>query len=641
MSYRRYAGRQLRRAPLLTLALLLAIAGGSAAAVASLSLVAGGSAHPVPGRAPIGMPIPVPTVPTLPFSLAAREASADRPMPPVRRSVVDEALPRTIRSAMEESVGQILATLSGIAGVILALCVATTALLLLSRAFARRREMAMRSVLGATPRNIFKQVNVEGGALGVLGLGLGMAGAWGGIALMRSTLPDDLVIWLAHPWSGRVLAVGAGVPLLAALAFSAAPAIFALGPELHARVAGGERATAGPGAGGVRRALTILGVGSSYALLCAALFLLRGFAGTDAVASAGFDPRDTLVVQLSSSEVEATDRAASYESLLSRIAAEPGVRAESLSSQGAWIGLGTTDDVHVLTGDPVTPGVMRAANYHAVSPAYFRSLGIPLVSGREFTPQDRAGSRAVVMVNETFAHTVLPFLDPVGKYLQLGGVGLHQRWYTVVGVVRDPRATGIGATAEPAPAIYLPILQAPPPDVSLAVRTAGNPLDTLPAVQRAIHDLVPGSTVYETGTMEQALAKFRAPLGWFGSLFVALAVFTTILAAVGLYGVVAYQVERRERELGIRMALGARSGAVVRMVLREGMRVTSVGLVLGIAAALCLGRLLQFFFPAIRIGDPIPFLLVALLISTVALLASVLPARAAARVDPAIALRAE
>jgi predicted permease len=418
------------------------------------------------------------------------------------------------------------------------------------------------------------------------------------------------------------------------------PALAALGSDLHARVAGGARATAGPGAGGLRRALTVLAVGSSFALLCSAILLLRGFAGAGSARPA-LDPRDTLVAHISLGSLPVAERAASYEKVLAGIAAEPGVRAESIASQGAWVGLGTADFVHAFSGSPVRPGIMRAARYHAVSPDYFRSLRIPLVSGREFTPADRSGAKAVVVVNEAFAHSLYPYLDPIGKHIQLGGMGLHRIWYTVVGVVRDPRPVGIGATTAPPPAIYLSLLQAPPPDVALAVRTAGNPLDTLDAVEHVVHEAAPRARVYGTGTMEDELASFSAPLSWFGTLFAALAGFTTLLAAMGLYGVVAHQVERRRRELGIRMALGARGRAVVGMVVGEGLRVTVSGLVLGVAAALCLGRLLQFFFPAVRLGDPATFALVGLLITAVSVLASFIPARAAARVDPAIALRAE
>jgi ABC-type antimicrobial peptide transport system permease subunit len=197
----------------------------------------------------------------------------------------------------------------------------------------------------------------------------------------------------------------------------------------------------------------------------------------------------------------------------------------------------------------------------------------------------------------------------------------------------------MGATTAPPPAVYLPLLQAPPPAVGVALRTAGNPLDTLPAVRRAVHALAPRATLAAEGTMAERLASLRAPLRWFGGVIAALAAFTTLLAALGLYGVVAHQVERRRRELGIRIALGARGGAVVRMVVVQGARVTAAGLLLGVAGTLCLGRLLQFFFPAVRLGDPAPYAAVGALLVAVSLLASYLPARAAASVDPALTLR--
>ena len=284
---------------------------------------------------------------------------------------------------------------------------------------------------------------------------------------------------------------------------------------------------------------------------------------------------------------------------------------------------------------------MGTARLHSVSPGYFRALGIPVRQGREFTRSDRAGRPRVVVVNEQFAYRLFPGLDPVGKQIQLGGMTLHGDWYTVVGVVPSLQAPGIGTPAEPVEAVYLPLLQLPPPRAGLAVRASGDPGAALAAVRRAAGSLGGAWRFGPPGTLEEELARFRSPLHAFGQVLAALAAFTTLLAALGLAGVVAHSVRRRTREIGVRLAIGARPRQVVAMVVREGLALAAAGTVLGLAGALCVGRLLQFHFHGVRLADPVVLLAVGGLVAATTLLASWIPARRAARVDPVVALRAE
>jgi predicted permease len=382
-------------------------------------------------------------------------------------------------------------------------------------------------------------------------------------------------------------------------------------------------------------------VGSAVTLLAASMLLLRGFSGP--ADEPGLDARGVLTLGVEPPAADLERRAALYRTLLERIAQEPGVKAESLSSEGAWLGLGSTERVHAFVGaaNPTMPGLMGAARLHTVGPGYFRALGIPVRAGREFTGQDSAGEPRVVVVNEAFAHALFPRLDPIGKQLQLGGVSLHGGWYTVVGVVPSLQPPGIGTPAEPVPALYLPLLQVPPSRAALAVRSGGGAMEALPAVHRAARAMGPGWRFGEPGTLEEELARFRSPLHWYGRVLGALAALATLLAALGLAGVVAHSVERRTREIGVRMAIGARPRQVVGMVVREGLSLALAGTVLGLAGALCVGRLLPFHFHGVRLDDPVPLAGVAALVTVTALLSSWLPARRAARVDPVVALRAE
>ncbi|HET7320861.1 MAG TPA: FtsX-like permease family protein, partial [Longimicrobiaceae bacterium] len=225
--------------------------------------------------------------------------------------------------------------------------------------------------------------------------------------------------------------------------------------------------------------------------------------------------------------------------------------------------------------------------------------------------------------------------------MQLGGLSLDGTWYRIVGVARRIQPRGIGSAEPPAPTIYLPLLQIPSGAAALAVRTGDDPLAILPAVQHAVSAADSLARSSGASTLEAELARFRSPLRWLGVLFAVLAAITTLLAAIGLFGVVSLSVRQRTRELGIRMALGARESAVVRMVALQGLRLTLLGLAFGLAGALVVGRLLQFYFAGVRLSDPLPYAATAFVLLTVAHFASRIPARAAARVDPVVALQAE
>jgi hypothetical protein len=284
----------------------------------------------------------------------------------------------------------------------------------------------------------------------------------------------------------------------------------------------------------------------------------------------------------------------------------------------------------------ITQGPARIS---AVNPGFFDALGVTVLRGRELDPNDGVDSSNVAVINETFAYRLLPNGEPLGKQIHVGG--RDGEWYTVVGVVNNIRARGIGSGAEPVPSLYLSVLQHPPPVVNLAVRTAGDPMRLLPVVEEVIYALAPEATIAHAMTMEQYLVRFRAPLRWFAVLFGVLAGVALLFATSGLQSVMSYNVTRRTREIGIRMALGARIKDITHMILGQSLQITIMGVMLGLFGALPLARMLQLLLCGVEPFDPFLFVGTAVLLGSVALLASYRPAQRAASVDPQISLRAE
>lgn len=285
------------------------------------------------------------------------------------------------------------------------------------------------------------------------------------------------------------------------------------------------------------------------------------------------------------------------------------------------------------------PITIRSVRHHSVSPRYFAALRVPLLRGREFTGADRAGAEGVVVVSRAFAARLFPNGDPLGKQVRAGGSS--GAWYRVVGVADEVRAAGIGSGSEPVPAIYFSTLQRPPGAVGVAVRAAGDPAGLAPLLRAAIHEVDPRVGIREVDTMDEYLARFQAPARGAAVLFGVLGALSALVAAGAVYGVIAQGVSRRTREIGIRMAVGAGPGAVIRMILRETVRLAGLGLLLGGIGAVSLARALQLALHGVRPLDPVVYLAVGALLLGVALLAGFVPARRASRLHPTAALAAE
>lgn len=639
----RFALRALRRAPGLSVTLLSMLLLGTGVSVSLFSLVEAGLSHPAPIASPVGLRLPLHDAGVVGASAQLDGSAAASPTWGGAPSGRHEP-PRTIQEVQIQGLRALLWTVGSATLITLMIACSNLALLLLSRAGPRKQEIAMRAVLGASWRRLGRQLFAEGALLTVPGLCAGLVLGLCGMALLRTSWPESLTLWLPPLPGSRATVLTLAALGLSSLGFAFAPASSLRRGNLHSLISGGRRSTGGRGEAIARNRLSVLATASSLVLLAGTVLLLQGFGSAQPDRQAGLDPRDTLALDLEAPGPGIPDpraRAAYFAAMLDEVRRVPGVQSVSVASQGAWLGLGSRDLVHSMTGSPTRPGILRPSQYMVVSPGYFRSLGIPVHRGREFGPGDGSGSSAVAVVSETFAHRFFPGTDPLGKHVQPGRLRLNGDWYTVVGIVGDVRPRGIGSTAQPEPVLYLSSLQVPLSEAGIAVRTSGDPLDLAPAVQRAILRVGPRQVITWIGTLEEYLTRFRAPLRWFAYVFGSLAAFAVALAVLGLYGMIAYNVARRTSELGVRAALGATPGALVAMIVQQAMKLSLLGAGLGLLGAVCLGRLLQYFFHGVDPLDPVVLGGVAALLMGIALLASFAPARAAATVEPSVALAAE
>lgn len=552
--------------------------------------------------------------------------------------------------------GPALRALLGAVACVLAVACANLAGLLLARSAARRREFAIRKALGATRARLVRQLLAESALLVSLGGGLGLLLAWWGVDLLLLLGPADLPRSGEVRVDGVVLAFAAGISLLSGLAFGTAPAIAASRADLGEALKGGipGRAAGGGAAGrlgagrGGAGLLVVVEVALSLVLLVGVGLLARSFARLQGV-GAGFDTGGLLLARLSlppSRYATPEGVADFYDRAADRLARLPGVAAVGAASILPLSRLNARTDFTIAGKAPASPAEAPAAQNRWVSPGYFRALGIPIVAGREFTERDRAGAPWVAVVDRALARRYWGDEDPIGAHLRIDDGANRPRDLEVVGVVGDVKHDGLDE--DPTATLYAPLRQVPQGTVgfvaaglSLVVRGASDPLALAPAVRRELRSV--DADVPATGlrTMDQLLAASVAPRRFSLALVAAFAGAAVALAGMGLYALLAYSVACRTREIGIRLALGARGADLIRMVVGQAARPVACGVALGLAAAFGLTRSLSALLYRTDPADPATLLAAPLVMAVVALLASYVPARRAARVDPAIALRAE
>lgn len=537
------------------------------------------------------------------------------------------------------NVRQALLILFGAVGFVLLIACANVANLLLARTAARRREIAVRTALGAGRLRVIRQLLTESILLGLLGGGLGLLlGLWGTdvlVALSPRNLPRVQEVGL----DGRVLGFTLAVSLLTGMVFGLTPALEVSKTDLNkALKEGGGRSNGGSRRHRLGKALLVSEVALSLVLLIGAMLLIKSFLRLRSV-DPGFDPKNLLTMGVSLPEAkyhEAHQRAAFFQRVLERIENLPGVRSIGGTLVLPFSGNNWTTYFTVEGHPPPARSEDQAANFRVITPHYFRAMGIPLRKGRLFTDRDVPSSPRVAIINEAFARRYFPGEDPIGKSLSLRDKqGLRE----VVGVVGDAKHASLHA--ETRPEVYVPFLQSPYYFLWLVVRTASEPGSLASAIEWEVRAVDKDQAVSDVRTMEELLARSIGQRRFNMLLLLTFAVLALALASVGLYGVMSYSVTQRTHEIGIRMALGAGPRDVLKLVVGQGLVLTLLGVGIGLVAAFGLTRLMSSLLYGVRADDPATFGFVSLLLIAVALLASYIPARKAANVDPTVALRYE
>jgi predicted permease len=542
------------------------------------------------------------------------------------------------RRALVEGVDTGLALLGGAGACLLLITCANVGGLVIARAQSRRREVAIRSALGATRLDLFRQFLAEGLVLGLAGGVLGALLAWLGVPALVQLLPT---------WFPRAdeISVNATTLTVTALISAFTGIVFGLLPVLGGRrdrEPGRDlqsRGSDSPGVGRARAGLMIAEVALSVILLTGAGLMVRSFFQIQNVPS-GIQPRGLSGMVLYPLEMSYPDRAARklfFDSVMERVRAVPGVESASLTRTTPFMwGIRSPFEVE---GRPAAPGQTPSAYLDPIDSDFFRTMGIPLRAGRSFAATDQAESPLVLVINESMARKYFSDRNPIGQVLRLTDYP-DQPTAEIVGVAADVRRSGL-LEATPIQ-MYASYQQLAPPFATIMFRsTAADPNSLVKSVHRAIWAVNSDQPIGPTLEMEQLIANSVGIPRLGLVLFAVFAGVALLLAAVGLYGVIAYSVGTRTREFGIRMALGAESRQIFGLVLREGGILVAVGLALGLIASLALARLMTGLVFGISPTDPLSFLLVIPLLGFVALLAAALPARRATRIDPNSALRAE
>jgi predicted permease len=523
-------------------------------------------------------------------------------------------------------------------GLVLLIACANIANLLLARASRRRREIAVRISLGATRRQLVRHLLAESLVLAAAGAGVGLLlTQWltGAAAAVRvRTIPVRLQLDLGV--DARVLGFTALVAAVTGVAFGLVPALRASRPYLVAELKG-EAAAGRRRWLSLRSGLVVVQVAVSLVLLVGAGLFVRSLGRAEAV-NPGFDPSNTVLLtfDLQSNGFSEEQGRLFYQQLLQRARALPGVEAATLA-QAVPLGNCCSRRGTTIEGYTARPGESTEINWNLVGPDYFRALGIPLVQGRDFTPQDRVGAPLVAIVSQAFARRYWPGQRPLGKRLSVSGP--QGPFAEVVGVVRDGKYRSL--SEDPLPFLYLPFGQEYRSPMTLYVRASGDPRPLVPLLRREVKTLAPALPIMSPTTLEDAVSVALLPHRIGAALLGLLGGLATLLAVLGLYGVLAYSVTQRTREFGIRGALGADRRRLVAQVIGEGMLLSAAGSAIGLLLAIALTRLVRGFLFGVSPLDPAAFGAMTLLIACITLVASWLPARRAARVPPMEALRHE
>jgi len=549
-----------------------------------------------------------------------------------------------VTALQEQVVGDIkpaLLVLLGAVGFVLLIACANVANLLLARAAARQKEIALRLALGAGRSRLTRQFLTESVLLAVIGGAVGLLLSIAGLRVLKTFIPDTISQAQAISIDAKVLVFTGLVALVTGIIFGLAPAMQVSHLDINDTLKEGGRDAAGGTRGNRIRALLVIGeIAVSFVLLMGAGLLINSFMHLRNL-HPGFRANHLLTMKIPLSEVKYPDkerRSPFYAEVLRRVQALPGVQSAAVAGNLPLTYDGDSMPIGIEGRTDPPPDQRPDVILRVVGPGYFSTMGIPLVRGRDFREQDKADSARVVIVSEKTARHFWPGENPIGKRLKPGSTNRNIPWIEIIGVVKDVRQNDF--VSEPKMQMYMPYQQlnsfAPN---ALVVRTNVEPLSLAGAVRNAIWAVDKDQPVSNLRSMDEivseAVARQRFSMLLLG-IFAALAM---VLAAVGIYGVMSYSIAQRTREIGLRIALGAQKSDVLKMILRQGLRFVAAGLAIGLAASFALTRVMASLLFGISATDPATFVSISLMLIAVALLASYIPAVRAMKIDPMLALR--
>jgi putative ABC transport system permease protein len=528
---------------------------------------------------------------------------------------------------------------------VLLIACANVANLLFARAASRQKEIAVRRALGASRMRIVRQLLTESVVLGFTGAGLGLLLAQWGVGLIRSHMPPEvekyLPMWKHVRLESDAFWYTAALAILAGLVAGLAPAFQMSRTDVHEELKEGGRGNTGGRANQRFRSIfVVVEVALSLVLMVGAGLISKGVRAL-LVVNQDLDPQQILTMHFSlpdSKYATPQQRASFFTQALQRFQALPGVKDAAVATNVPF-GVYEQDDTVSIQRKPLQSGEYRQADVQSVNSGYFRVMNIPLRQGRFFEDTDGADQPPVAVVSQSFAQRYFHGENPVGKFVKRGAEDSKSPWIRIVGVVGDIHYSILGS--KETPPIYLSYQQSPQGFCFMAIRIDRNPSAFVAAVHGEVENIDPDQPVSEIMTLEKVIANGLLGLSYVAVMLSVLGVMALVLASVGVYGVMAYSVTERTHEIGVRIALGARSRDVLRLVLTRGLIITATGLLIGLPVSWALARLLAGIFFGVSASDFATFTGITLLMCFVTLLACYLPSRRAMQVDPIVALRYE